>query len=44
VVVGNVACVSEVPAVSIFGEEVCGVMSFWVCIAFCFEKERGEEA
>jgi hypothetical protein len=34
--------VSEVHAVSIFRIEVCGLVSFYVYIAFHFEKEWGK--
>jgi hypothetical protein len=35
--VSNVACVSEVYAAYIFSLEVCGLVSFCVYIASCFE-------
>jgi hypothetical protein len=41
-VVGYIADVSEVHAASIFRIEVYRLVSYCVCITFCFEKEWGK--
>lgn len=42
VVVGNVASVFEIHAAPIFWDEVCRLLSPFVCLLFCFGKEWGK--
>jgi hypothetical protein len=41
-VVGNVANISELQVASVFRIEVYRLVSWCVCITFCFEKEWGK--